>query len=236
MLADGTVLVSTVGTASDGPDQCGGGTCGTLFFFACPDPLHNPTRWEYRSRIDYTNAMGPSGVGPNEHDITELDDGRVLVVFRLDSNVGHFAALSSDGATSWEEPFSTGTWAVDPKILALPGGQVALSSGRPGIGFWVTRFDAPNNASGGGSSGGGSSSSSSSDGDGGDGETFRPPTWQFFNINAKHNGLVSDPALKFPAADAAITNVTCPGIFPGSPAGTRTLCPHSSPSFFFFFS
>ena len=100
--------MSTVGVATDGPLGCGDGgkdTCASLFFWACPDPLHAPTQWVYRSRVDYTNEMAPSSGGPNEHDVTQLEDGRVLVVFRLDSNAGHFAALSSDNASSWHTPW-----------------------------------------------------------------------------------------------------------------------------------
>ena len=62
----------------------------------------------------------------------------------------------------------TGTWAVDPKLAALPGGLVALSSGRPGVGFWVTSF--ANGAT--------------------------APVWEFSNVNAAHNKGVRDPALR----------------------------------------
>jgi hypothetical protein len=199
MLEDGTVLASTVGLAADAPLGCGGGgnaACMSLFFWACPDPLRAPTRWEYRSRVDFTEEMAPSSSGPNEHDITQLEDGRVLVVFRLDSNRGHFAALSSDNAASWHAPFPTGTWAVDPKLAALPGGLVALSSGRPGVGFWVTSF-----ASG-----------------------ATAPRWRFSNINAAHNKGVRGPALRYPLADGTIRGANCTGDYPGGADGCPGDC------------
>jgi hypothetical protein len=200
MLEDGTVLVSTVGLAADAPLGCGDSgkeACMSLFFWACPDPLHAPTQWAYRSRVDFTEEMAPSSSGPNEHDITQLEDGRVLVVFRLDSNKGHFAALSSDNALSWHPPFHTGTWAVDPKLAALPGGLVGLSSGRPGVGFWVTSF-----ANGAAS-----------------------PKWEFSNINAAHNKGVREPALQYPRTDETILDANCTGDYPGGASGCPGDCP-----------
>ena len=199
MLEDGAVLVSTVGLAADAPLGCGASgqaACMSLFFWACPDPLHAPTQWKYRSRVDFTKEMAPSSSGPNEHDITQLEDGRVLVVFRLDSNRGHFAALSSDNATTWHAPFSTGTWAVDPKLAALPGGVVALSSGRPGVGFWVTSFE--------------------------NGATA--PRWEFSNINAAHNKGVREQALRYPQADETIRDVNCTGDYPAGADGCPGDC------------
>ena len=199
MLDDGAIIVSTVGLAADGPLGCGDSgkaACMSLFFWACPDPLHAPTQWKYRSRVDFTKEMAPSSSGPNEHDITQLEDGRVLVVFRLDSNTGHFAALSSDNATTWHAPFSTGTWAVDPKLAALPGGVVALSSGRPGVGFWVTSFE--------------------------NGATA--PRWEFSNINAAHNKGVREQALRYPQADETIRDVNCTGDYPAGADGCPGDC------------
>ena len=203
MLEDGAVLVSTVGLAADAPPGCGHSgkeVCESLFFWACPDPLRAPTQWVYRSRVDFTNEMTPASSGPNEHDITQLADGRVLVVFRLDSNTGLFAALSSDNATSWHPPWPTGAWAVDPKLAALPGGLIALSSGRPGVGFWVTSF--ANGAT--------------------------APTWEFTNVNAAHNRGVQAPTLRYPATDATIRDVNCTGDYPGAAGGCPgdcTACP-----------
>ena len=199
MLDDGSALVSTVGLAADAPLGCGSSSkiaCMSLFFWACPEPLHAPTEWEYRSRVDFTSEMAPSSAGPNEHDITQLEDGRVLVVFRLDSNKGHFAALSSDNAASWHAPFPTGTWAVDPKLAALPGGLVALSSGRPGLGFWVTSF--ANGAT--------------------------APNWQFSNVNEAHNKGVRELDLRYPPADESIRDVNCTGDYPGGPHGCPGDC------------
>jgi hypothetical protein len=67
-------------------------------------------------------------------------------------------------------------------------------------------------------------------------DTFSPPKWHFFNTVAQHNLLEVDPALRFPSASAMITNVSCPGLYPGSPSGCPGDCdacpgPRSSTSY-----
>ena len=76
--------------------------------------------------------------GPCEPALVQLHDGRILCVFRVDSNKDHWAALSTDGGAHWGESFSTGTWAVAPNLLQMKSGAVVLTSGRPAIGLWLT--------------------------------------------------------------------------------------------------
>ena len=86
--------------------------------------------------------MIPTGggevAGPCEPALVQLQDGRILTVFRVDSFKGHWAALSSDGGRHWSAPFATGTWAVSPNLFQLKSGVVVLTSGRPSIGLWLT--------------------------------------------------------------------------------------------------
>ena len=202
MLQDGSLLAVTNGLASDAMKTCSSctnptckadgvenrGNCSNLFFFACPDPVNAPTEWVYRSRIDYVPAMsgytwpGYTVGGLGEPDLVQLADGRVLTVFRLDANTGHWAALSGDGGKSWGEPFPTGTWAVAPALVAFASGAVVLSSGRPALGLWVTSF-----------------------------ANQTRPKWRFYSVAAAHNAAVSDPAYRFPAADVAVHDVHQPG-------------------------
>ena len=115
-----------------------------MFFFAARNS-GDLTSWEYVSRIDHTPAMSANGAtveGPCEPSVVQLpgSDDRVLSVFRVQPFASHWAALSSDGGRHWGVPFSTGSWAVSPNLLALSSGAVVLTSGRPGIGLWLATF------------------------------------------------------------------------------------------------
>jgi hypothetical protein len=199
-LADGSVLAITNGVATDALHECSScanpickadgvenrGVCSGLYLFACPDPVHRPAEWVYRSRITYAPVMsgwtrpGYTVGGLCEPDLVQLADGRVLAVFRLDANTGHWAALSHDGGRTWRDPFPTNTWAVAPKLVALPSGAVVMTSGRPALGAWVTSGDDLSN-------------------------------WTFYNVAKVHNGGVTDSQWLYPPADVNVSTVLDPG-------------------------
>ena len=190
-LRDGSILLATYGFASDAKLTCSkelpDHRCYSIFFFSLPDPAAHPTAWRYLSRIDHTDAMSERGAtveGPCEPAIVQLpgDDDRILSVFRVNSFTSHWAAISRTGGRDWGTPFPTKvTWAVSPNLLALRSGAVVLTSGRPGVGLWVTSF--PDRGS-------------------------DAHTWQYHDVLAAHNAGVSDPAHRYPAADASVQNAS----------------------------
>ena len=146
--------------------------------------MASPTDWVYVSRIDAVPAMFSHVPvdGPCEPAIVQLQDGRILTIFRIESFHSHWGAMSSDGGKSWGEPFETGTWAVAPNLFQMKSGAIVLTSGRPAIGLWVA--------------------------DSADVSMWGK--WQFHNIMKVHNAAVMNPAHQYPAVDAAVENVSSP--------------------------
>lgn len=193
-LRNGITLLPTYGYADDAEFACGSqrmglaeDRCYSVFFFSANNTDTDPLSWTYASRIDYTPAMSQGNTieGPCEPAIVQLPglDDRVLSVFRVMPFTSHWAALSEDHGQIWGTPFSTGTWAVSPNLLALNSGAVVLTSGRPGIGLWLTSFL-------------------------GHKGTDAPPSWEFHNVAAAHNKGVAVAALRFPDADVAVSNAS----------------------------
>ena len=138
-LADGTLLAAFFGFAADGPTTCKPGyawaRCYTLAMYRSSDEgLH----WDYTSRIDHTPVMPTAVEGPCEPTLCLLNDGRVLLVFRLQSGFALWQSYSSDGGVHWTKPAASSAWAVWPQLLLLSNGVLLLSSGRPGLGLWVS--------------------------------------------------------------------------------------------------
>lgn len=140
-LGDGTLLAPFYGQASDAPTICappgepGWARCSTLALYRSTD---DGRTFEYASRLDHTANMPAAVEGPCEPSIAVLADGRVLLVFRLQSATELWQAYSSDGGRTWSEPARSAAWAVWPQLLLLSNGVLALSSGRPGIGLWLS--------------------------------------------------------------------------------------------------
>jgi hypothetical protein len=147
--------------------------------------------------------------GPCEPTLVQLQDGRILTVFRVGSFKGHWAALSSDAGRHWSVPFATGTWAVSPSLFQLKSGVVVLTSGRPSIGLWLTSHHSFAGS--------------------------RPQAWEFHNVikvgnratatlrksivsllfnllthAQAHNAQVTNPADRYPDLDAAVQNASSP--------------------------
>ena len=73
--------------------------------------------------------------GPAEPALTQLADGRLLLLFRT-TGTPLMKALSSDLGLTWTDPELTPMWSVWPQIRLLPNGVLVVSSGRPSIGVW----------------------------------------------------------------------------------------------------
>ena len=146
-LVDGTYLASFYGFV----DNCTATRCvlsanetGTTYSVAFFRSLGNGgMRWSYTSRIDATAAMARANPtqmeGPCEASMVVLGDGSVLVVFRVQSGAALWQAYSRDGARSWSEPTITTAWSVMPKLVRMLNGAVVLTSGRHGLGMWLSR-------------------------------------------------------------------------------------------------
>merc|ERR1712162_49067 len=93
--------------------------------------------------------MAKSGEeGPCEPAMTTLADGRVLTALRHASGAALWLAYSSSNGRSWTTPQTMKgvsaegkpmtVFAVWPQLNVLSNGALVLSSGRPGLGFWIS--------------------------------------------------------------------------------------------------
>lgn len=91
--------------------------------------------WKVRSVIAGPECKLPGGEGPCEAALARLKDGRLLCVYRLASNVPYGHSFSSDDGKTWTEPASLpkDVFSVQPSLVVLKDGAIALSGGRPGI-------------------------------------------------------------------------------------------------------
>jgi hypothetical protein len=100
--------------------------------------------WHYYSTVagpDPALKGQPGYEGPCEPGITELSDGELMCIFRVGSGARwHLGrAYSNDGGRTWSSPDSLPAFSVMPSIVRTAGGTLAISSGRPGIGVWLSR-------------------------------------------------------------------------------------------------
>ena len=96
--------------------------------------------WEYRSRIDTPKGMSHLGNGIDESDLELLADGCILIASRTASPAPIWTAKTCDRGQTWQQQpagGADGAWSVYPRLLRLENKAVVLSSGRPGLGFWV---------------------------------------------------------------------------------------------------
>ena len=132
--------------------------------------------------------------GPCEPTLSRVQDGRVLLVFRLQSGYELWRAWSSDGGRSWTEPsVMSGVWAVWPQLQLMSNGVLLLSSGRPGLGLWVSRDGVGNH-------------------------------WDFFNIAAEHNRHFPPPSpWAFATVVANVSRVSSPDANPAQTTSYTSL-------------
>ena len=106
-----------------------------------PDGFH----WSVQSVIADDACPLPGAEGPCEATTVRLADGRLMVVFRLGGYVDKESVLygqswSSDEGRTWTAPINmAGPKSVEPSMIAMPSGVVALSGGRPGLWVWLDR-------------------------------------------------------------------------------------------------
>lgn len=95
--------------------------------------------WDYLSTIagdeTDTGALDPAGEktyeGPCEPRMIRLGDGRLFAVMRRGSNNLMCKAWSDDDGKTWTKPVSIGFRGVEPAVMAMQGGILACSTGRP---------------------------------------------------------------------------------------------------------
>lgn len=128
--------------------------CSTLLVLASAD---EGLSWQYRSRLQWSPAMGHAVEGPDEGALTLLPDNRTLLaVFRVQEHRNYWQATSTDGGRSWGAAAETNAWSVFPQLQTLRNGATVLAGGRPGLGLWLLT-DAAN------------------------------ASWRFYNLAAAHN-------------------------------------------------
>lgn len=95
--------------------------------------------WRYFSPVADATGMPEDTEGPNEIAMIQLADGDLMTVFRVgggkDRNLRR--AYSHDKGRSWSKPDALPAYSVEPSLLRVQNGVIALSTGRPGIHLWL---------------------------------------------------------------------------------------------------
>ena len=78
------------------------------------------------------------GEGPCEPAVCRLKDGRLMCIYRLDSNFTYGQTWSSDEGKTWTEPVECrGPRSVEPSLVVMKDGTVVLAAGRPELKLWI---------------------------------------------------------------------------------------------------
>lgn len=95
-------------------------------------------KWSVRAIIADDKTPFEGSDGPSEASLCRLQDGRIMVIYRLASAVPFCQAFSSDEGKSWTAPRAMeDVFSVQPSTVRMVDGTVALSGGRPGIFLWL---------------------------------------------------------------------------------------------------
>lgn len=95
--------------------------------------------WKFRSLIADVSC-GFKGSGPSESAVCRLRDGRLMCIFRNDGGLAYGQTFSSDEGLTWSKPeLMKDAHSVQPSLVVLDDGSIALSGGRPGIFVWFNR-------------------------------------------------------------------------------------------------
>jgi hypothetical protein len=102
--------------------------------------------WKIRSVVADQDCPLPGGEGPCESAVCRLKDGRLMIVFRIQSaydklkrtSIAYGQSWSNDEGKTWSEAVAMqGPFAVQPSLAAFKDGMLALSGGRPGLFLWL---------------------------------------------------------------------------------------------------
>ena len=103
----------------------------------------NGYTWRYFSTVAAADPtlVGQKGYeGPCEMTMVQLSDGELMAVFRVGSgrkwNLNR--AYSRDGGRTWSKPDVLPAYSVEPQVIRLKNGALALATGRPGIQLWLS--------------------------------------------------------------------------------------------------
>jgi hypothetical protein len=96
--------------------------------------------WRYFSTVADASDLPKSAEGPNEIAMIQLADGDLMAVFRVGSgrDWNLRRAYSHDEGRSWSKPDTLPAFSVEPSLVRLQNGTLALSTGRPGIHLWLS--------------------------------------------------------------------------------------------------
>jgi len=99
------------------------------------------TRWKVVGTItSRSGKVNERGEGPTEAALCRLKDGRLMCIYRLDSDFTYGQTWSGDEGRSWTKPVECrGPRSVEPSLAVLKDGTVFLSGGRPGLKLWVNQ-------------------------------------------------------------------------------------------------
>lgn len=99
--------------------------------------------WRYVTTVahhrDVKEEDGKPIEGPNESMMVRLESGEILCVLRV-ANFGsypYYASRSRDEGRTWSALEQIAARSVEPSVLRLSNGALALSGGRPGIKLWL---------------------------------------------------------------------------------------------------
>ena len=96
--------------------------------------------WRYLSTIATGKDLPEKAEGPNESAMIQLADGDLMTVFRVGSGKqwNLRRAYSRDDGRSWSRAEPIPAYSVEPSLLRIRNGTLALSTGRPGIRLWLS--------------------------------------------------------------------------------------------------
>ena len=79
--------------------------------------------------------------GPTETAMVQLDNGDLMAVFRIGSGreMNLRRSYSKDAGRTWSQAEAIPPYSVEPSLLRTKNGTLALSTGRPGIGLWLSK-------------------------------------------------------------------------------------------------
>ena len=138
----------------------------------------NGLDWEVVSVIVPADCELPGKDGPTETALLRLKDGRLMCVFRLQSNHPFGQTWSSDEGKTWSEPsrMPEQLFSVEPRGLVTAEGAILLVGGRPGIYLWVNEDGSGN-------------------------------SWETVDMMRHHNAFVPDEPIREPQHTTAYTDI-----------------------------